>query len=303
MEEYQRLRNAAYNKAKKLRQEIDRLCGIYMNKSVSDSKPYQYYTSEIEMLSKKKERELEGVDSFIDAKIKKKENELEIITNRLKAEIEALEDSKQTKKQSLIDKIDATIETYVQKCSDIEKNFNRPTTESFQKKEAELKDLETSVANYDLIIAEEERVKTKKMLEAKELMMYQIAKEKEDIARQEKEDRERFFLEQKRREEEKDRKREERFAKGDVPPADWLCKSYEPTKKVPVVRKPLNGRDISKLALEEIDDLDLKSLTNEEQLLVADRVQYLEYNSIESKQLKSLYSAEVKKKLKKVRYE
>jgi hypothetical protein len=55
--------------------------------------------------------------------------------------------------------------------------------------------------------------------------------------------------------------------------------------------------------LEEIDDLDLKSLTNEEQLLLADRVQYLEYNSIESKQLKSLYSAEVKKKLKKEREE
>ena len=282
----------------KIQREIDAECKVFLQKKLEDNKPYQYYSSQIDALTKKKDRSIESSNSAIDAKIAKKERELEIFTNKIKAEIDALENSKETKKQIVDDGIQASIDGFLKKCVDIEKNLNRPTSDAFLKKEEMLEMLQIQLVEKNHLINAEYDRKSKQMREEAQARM------RAEIRQQEMKDaeaREIDMANRKRAQEEETKRQDEREKKQCLPPTAWTYACYgtpEPIKYAKVIREPLNGRDISKLCREEIDMLDTKLLTAEEEDAVCDRIAYLDNNPKQSKELDSEYFAYKKKQRK-----
>jgi hypothetical protein len=318
--EFEKGRDLLQSKIWKLRREIDAECKVFLQKKLDDNKPYQYYSSQIDALTKKKDKSIESANAVIDAKIAKKENdleifrnkiqaeidavkekkerELEIFRNKIQAEIDALESNKETKKQIVDDSIQASIDGFLKKCTDIEKNLNRPSSDTFLKKEEMLEMLEIQLVEKNHLINAEFDRKTKQMREEAQ------ARVRAEIRQQEIKDaeaREIDMANRKRAQEDEDKRQDEREKKQCLPPSAWIHASYgmpEPVKYIKPVRESLNGRDISKMCKEEIDLLDTKTLTAEEEDAVCDRIEYLDNNPKQSKELDAEYFAYKKKQRK-----
>ena len=280
--EYERNALQLINKIRKIEDEITKECNYYMKKSLDEHKGYVYYSSEIDAIGKRQERDIE------------------ILEANYKEKIEALERQLEIKKQAILDKGKALRDEYIKNCSAIEENHKKPISKAFKMKEEELEMMKTKYEGYERII-DEQRINRQKQREEQE----RIRKRQEEA--DEKQQRaialEKFYAdraEQDRKEEERRNNRTEEITIVETPYASELRNfGLKPIPKYPKLEKvPLNGRDINKMCQDELLFLDEKTLTPDQLEQVMDRNEYLDANPIESKELIKEFHADKKKERK-----
>jgi hypothetical protein len=252
------------SKISKLEREINNECEMYSKNTLENNRGYNYYHSEIQAINARRDRD-----------------------------IEALERQFETKKQNLIDKASALSEQYLKKCSEIEETHRKPNTIAFRRKEQELSTLEK---NRELLIikCEEEMKKRAAVRQAEEKFNELERERKEKLEKAEALEAYYASVERARLADEK------RWAVQKENP-NSLNISLPTSFGVPslvkhtYVRKPLGDRNINELTKDEIDELDLKALTDEQLGMVGDRNEYLDYNKEESKELSKEYNVEKKR--------
>jgi len=312
-------------KITKLRTDINNECNAYSKNTLESNKAYNYYSSELDAISKRKERDIENFESSINQKIEslqatanqKIENiqttlkqtidTLQAIANQkiencettLKQNVDTLQAQLEVKKQGIIDKSKTLSEDYLKKCSDIEANHKKPNSKAFKIKEEELADLERKLVFY----AEkcDEDLKIRQQVRQEEFRIEKLnAERKEALERAEALERFHAERERARLEDEKRWAKQKEEAKQNPPTIVPVhsCYGVAPVIKVKIQRKPLNSRNINELTRDEIDELELTSLTPEEFDSVADRSEYLDNNKVESKELSKEYLADKRKERK-----
>jgi len=280
--EYERNADLLLQKIRKMDDEIQAESNYYMTKSLDGNKAYRYYSSEIESIGKRRDRDIE------------------ILENSFKEKKEALDRQLEMKKQVIIDKSKVLTEEYIKNCSIIEEGHRIPNTKAFKMKVEEVEKMRVKHDGYLKILDEQCQQRKKQRAEQEQIRKRQ---EEADQKAEEAVAREKLYADRAEEERKDEERRNKQSQEVIIVESDSVRElrnfGLKPILKYPKLQKvPLNGRDINKMCQDELLLLDEKTLTAEELNEVMDRVEYLDANPIESKELIKEFHADKKKERK-----
>jgi len=281
--EFEKERDLLSAKIRKLRREIEVECQAYLQNTLEDNKGYKYYSSEIEIIPKRRDRDIELLEASFNEKIEALQRQLEV------------------KKQAVIDKAQSLINDYLKKTADIENNHKKPSTMAFKKKEEMLLYIEQQIVEKNAMIDEESNRKLQRMRDEaqRKIQEEQRLLERQRLIDLENDNAQKLAIAKADEERWKKRSEENTMLPVEVVDSELRNFGLKPIPKYPKIEKtPLNGRKISQMSRDELDLVDINTLTGDEQEAMSDRYIYLDFNKLEDKQITNERLLE-KKKLRK----